>query len=202
MCSEEYGSGSVYFPISNQLLLGQWIDRQYLRWLVEISSRMKFPDPQLLQANDSSWNVTSDHAILVAALNDDNDDDRTLVGMVEISWQPINSLRTPQPFPIPMVVKQAVATMTTVLVATCENVAAVWQCTTIHLHCDADPDTGRIPQMLYTILGYRPPVPPRTVISSSSTSFSDRPSNQSSIMAVPYIVEIEGVPLMYLYKDV
>jgi GNAT superfamily N-acetyltransferase len=227
MCLEEYGSGPAYFPISNPLLLGQWIDRQYLRWLVEISSRMKFPDPQLLRANESSWNVTSDHAILVAALNDDNDGDRTLVGMVEISWQPINPLRTPQPFPIPMVVKQAMATMTTgsatlvgwitnllipseyrgqgyskVLVAACENVAAVWQCTTVHLHCDADPDTGRIPQRLYTSLGYRPPVPPRTVISSSSTSFTDRLSNQSSNKVVSYIVEIEGVPLMYLYKDI
>jgi GNAT superfamily N-acetyltransferase len=206
MCVREYGSGPMDFPLWNLLLLGAWLDRQYLRWLVETSSRVKL----LLCDIADKDSVAEDHAILVAALNDDSNVSRIIVGMIEISLQPVVPQRTPPPFPVPLAMKRAVALLSTdvkelvgwitnllippphrgqgyskALVVACETVAMSWRCSSIHLHCDADPNTGHIPQQLYRRLGYHSP---------SLSSFDLLQKRR------PYIVEIEGVPLLYLRK--
>jgi hypothetical protein len=217
---QEYGSGPAYFPWSNLSLMETWIDRQYIRWLVDITCRIKLfnylmEDDSSFTSSSSSSSRVQDHAILVGVLNDEK---HTLVGMIEVSLQPLNPQITPSPIPIPIDIKRALAVMTTqtsqlvgwitnllivpqyrgygyskFLVTASEHMAkSHWNCTSIHLHCDADPITGMVPQKLYTQLGYRSPNLPSTT--TRQTSGMDTLS--------PYIVEIEGVPLLYLRKDV
>lgn len=197
MCVHEYGSGPVDFPLWNPLLYSAWLDRQYLCWLVATSCLIKL----LLYDHSVENSITSDHMILVAVLNDHRDDKRNIVGMVEISLQPLMPNQTPPPFPLPLLLKKASAFIFTgrtelvgwitnllipsayrgngyskALMLACEAVANSWHCSSIHLHCDADPKNGHVPQKLYSRLGYR----------SSTLS--------------PCIVEIEGVSLLYLRK--
>ena len=221
----EYGPGPAYFPWSNLALMEAWIDRQYIRWLVDITCRMKLFN-YLMDDNSSFTTSTpevNDHAILVGILNDDSelDDERIIVGMIEVSLQPLNPQITPSPIPIPIDVKRALASITTrssllvgwitnllivpqyrgcgyskILVAASEHIAkSGWNCTSIHLHCDADPISGMVPQKLYTKLGYRSPTP-----ECETTSRMVR--LQSNVDSLPYVVEIEGVPLLYLYKEI
>jgi ribosomal protein S18 acetylase RimI-like enzyme len=207
MCIQEYGTGPVEFPLWNPLLLGAWLDRQYLSWLVEASCLVKL----LLCDFTREDSIADDHVILVAALNDDSDGSPIIVGMIEISQQPVEPQRTPSPFPLPLGIKKAVASISTgkyelvgwitnlliapphrgqgyskALVEACEAVAMSWHCSSIHLHCDADRTTGYVPQKLYHRLGYRSP------------TLSSHSSPQTPL---PYIVEIEGVPLLYLRKS-
>ena len=210
---QEYGSGPAYFPWSNLSLMEAWIDRQYIRWLVDITCRIKLFN--YLMDDDSSFTASTafvnDHAILVGVINDQ------VIGMIEVSLQPQNPRVTPSPIPIPINLKRVLAVATTrssllvgwitnllifpqyrgygyakLLVAASEQMAkSCWNCTSIHLHCDADPVSGRVPQKLYSTLGYRSPKEPSVTTSTSS----------SDMGIAPYVVEIEGVPLLYLRKD-
>ena len=231
---QEYGAGPAYFPWSNPSLIEAWIDRQYIRWLVDISCRIKLFN--YLMEDDSSFTsskpTATDHAILVGILKENGDDaaaavdgKNTLVGMIEVSLQPLNPQVTPSPIPVPIDMKRAVAVMTTrtsrlvgwitnlliapqhrgcgyskYLIAASEQLAkSNWNCTSIHLHCDADPISGMVPQKLYKRLGYGPPSLPPDYIPSVLTRTTGRPVDTDT---VPYIVEIEGVPLLYLRKDI
>lgn len=195
MCVQEYSTGRATFPLDNILLIGDWIDRHGLRILVDVTSRIKV---------DVS---PKDHAILVACINE------TIVGMVEVSRQPVIPDRNPEPFPMPLVVKRAYAAAVTgsalqgwitnllivpehrgggyskVMVAACERVASSWECTSMHLHCDADENDGRISQALYRGLGYQ-------TLRETADAFSwMNGALPASVFAV------QGVPLLYLRKD-
>ena len=236
---QEYGMGPAYFPWSNLALMESWIDRQYLTWLVDISCRIKVFNYFMDDSSSFTTPTTpavNDHAILVGVLHDDAecDDERIVVGMIEVSLQPLNPQVTPSPIPIPIDMKCALATITTrnsqlvgwitnllivpqyrgcgyskIFIAACEQMAkSNWNCTSIHLHCDADPISGMVPQKLYTQLGYRSPTPIQgqynVPTTSMMTTTTTRLLQQSSVVVdpSPYIVEIEGVPLMYLRKDI
>jgi GNAT superfamily N-acetyltransferase len=155
--------------------------------------------------------IADDHVILVAALNNDSDGSPIIVGMIEISQQTEEPQQTPSPFPLQLGIKKAVASISMgkyelvrwitnlliapphrgqgylkTLVEACEAVAMSWHCSSIHLHCDANRTTGYVPQKLYHWLGCRLP------------TLSSHSSPQTPL---PYIVEIEGVPLLYLRKS-
>jgi Acetyltransferase (GNAT) family len=209
---QEYGSGPAYFPLTNPSLTEAWADRQYLRWLVDISCRIKVLNHKY---NKNMASIqTNDHAILVGVLNVDQSEQGYIIGMIEISLQPLNPFRTPNPIPIPLTIKQAIAAITTgnelvgwitnllivpnhrgcgyakILIAASEHVSkSFWNCTSIYLHCDADPDTGRIPQNLYSNLGYRTPILQYQHSLPSKATFTSN------------VVEVEGVPLLFLHKD-
>jgi ribosomal protein S18 acetylase RimI-like enzyme len=190
MCVQEYGSGPASFPLDSPLLLGDWIDREGLRLLVDWTTRLKVAHPP------------NDHAIIVSSINDQ------IIGMVEVSLQPVIPERNPPPYPIPLYLKRAFARVTNnslqgwitnllivpeyrgqghskILVAACEGVAASWRCTSIHLHCDADQTAGQIAQKLYTGMGYQ-------TLRNEKFSWMDATSS---------VFSVQGVPLLYLRKD-
>jgi Acetyltransferase (GNAT) family len=224
---QEYGSGPAYFPITNPSLIVAWIDRLYLTWLIDFSCRMKLLNYYQKTEDNQSSMISDDHAILVGVLHNDNHKTpTTIIGMIEVSLQVLNPLITPQAIPFPLSFKRALATITTpntslvgwitnlliipsyrgfgyskLLVMAAEQVATtVWNCTSIHLHCDADVESGSVPQKLYTNLGYRSPPPPTTSLSKQSIK-PDRTTTLPNTWYPPYQVEIEGVQLLYLCKD-
>jgi ribosomal protein S18 acetylase RimI-like enzyme len=79
------------------------------------------------------------------------------------------------------------------LMAAVEGIAKTWECTAIYLHCDADPGSGKIPQRLYTGLGYEMVQDPLesspSWISGSQSFFSNN------------IFIIQGVALLFLQKN-
>jgi ribosomal protein S18 acetylase RimI-like enzyme len=203
MCVKEYGSSVSVSPFSfieTSAEAGNWFDREGLRLLVDVTSRLKVQD------------APKDHAILVSMISDGND--QFMVGMVEISRQPVIYERNPPPYAIPLFMKQAYASLTKsklqgwitnllvepeyrgrghakVLVAACEAMAKSWRLDSIHLHCDSDELTGRVSQKLYMGLGYRPL--PSDESFSWMRDFAGTASNS--------VFMVQGVPLLYLRKD-
>jgi GNAT superfamily N-acetyltransferase len=201
ICVKEYGSSvSPFSIIETSGEAGNWFDREGLRLLVDVTSRFKVQD------------TPKDHAILVSLISDGND--QILVGMVEISRQPVIYERNPPPYAVPLFIKQAYASLTNsklqgwitnlliepeyrgrghakVLVAACEAVAKSWRLDSIHLHCDSDELTGRVSQKLYLGMGYRPL--PTDESFSWMRDFAGTASNS--------VFMVQGVPLLYLRKD-
>lgn len=190
MCVSEYGSGPTSFPFNSPLLIGDWLDREGLRLLVDLTTRLKVA------------RQPRDHALIVGTVND------RIIGVVEVSLQPVIPDRNPPPFPIPLFWKRVFALISgnivqgwitnllvlpefrgrgysKVLVAACEAVAASWQCTSIHLHCDSDRTAGEIAQKLYAGMGYK-------------TLHDEK---FSWIGATSSIFFVEGVRLLYLHKN-
>jgi ribosomal protein S18 acetylase RimI-like enzyme len=211
LCLEEYGSGPENFPgVFNSNDFGDWVDRQGLRQLVDTTMRMKIvPNSK----------TVSDHAIIVACLSTPRKEQ--LVGMIEVSRQPVLPNRNPPPVPIPLFFKQLYCKIANkpldawianllvapqargmglgkMLVGAAEGLARCsWKCQAIHLHCDADGVSGNIPQRLYLSMGYE-------------TTTNTTPSEDISWMmefsgnAIDYtnsVYFIEGVPLLYLRKN-
>jgi GNAT superfamily N-acetyltransferase len=201
MCVKEYGSSvSPFSFIETSGDAGNWFDREGLRLLVDVTSRLKVQG------------APKDHAILVSLIS--HGDDQILVGMVEISRQPVIYERNPPPYAIPLFMKQAYASLTNsklqgwitnllvepeyrgrghakVLVAACEAMAKSWRLDSIHLHCDSDELTGRVSQKLYLGMGYRPL--PTDESFSWMRDFDGMASNS--------VFMVQGVPLLYLRKD-
>jgi len=192
LCYEEYSTGDATltnFPFDKPLEIGDWFDRLLLRPLVDSTMYIK--------TNDNP----TDHAVLVATM------DEVLVGMVEVSQQPVDPTNNPSPVPIPLAVKQALygsqlqgwitnllvakeyrgRGLSKALVAAAERQAKLWRRTSIHLHCDASVVSGRIPQKLYESMGYE-------AISSDNFSWT-----QNNIACSVYV--IDGIPLLYLRKN-
>lgn len=204
MCLREYGStpapGALSSLFQNPRLLVDWCDREWLRLLVDVTSRLKV-QPVL----------PKDHAILVSSLDD------KIIGMIEVSQQPVLRDRNPPPFPIPLWLKLVYSFVTRsrlqgwitnllivpeyrgrgcskVLVAACEAIAfSSWQCSSIHLHCDADPESGRISQALYLGMDYEA-LPSDPIYSWMMEGSSPTAAATNSVFMV------QGVPLLYLQK--
>ena len=200
LCVEEYCCSS------NDSSLGDWIERLSLRILVDATMRMKL--------RRSASDVPSDHAVIVASIS--NERMEQLVGMIEVSRQPVLPDCIPPPVPIPLSLKQTYCQLTQtpleawianllvkptarglglskLLVAAAEGVSrGTWHCRSIHLHCDADGISGKIPQRLYKTLGYEPGDPDP----SGELSWLMSSSNLSNSVHV-----IQGVPLLHLKRD-
>lgn len=135
-----------------------------------------------------------------------------VIGMVEVSRQPPDGKRNPPAFPLPFwyktlycrlkklpppdgwVTNLLVSPMfrgqgySKVLMAAAEGIARTWGCSAIHLHCDADMISGKIPQALYKNLGYQ-------MVEDADPPFSWMGTELSS-----KIFMIAGVPLLYFRK--
>jgi GNAT superfamily N-acetyltransferase len=154
--------------------------------------------------------------------------DMKVIGAIEISRQPVFPDRLPLVFPIPIWAKQDFCCLfrldrppqgwitnllvspeyrgrgiSKALVLAAEGLARQWApdgVTSIHLHCDADPVSGRIPQALYTSLGYtRQSTTKRASVSPPPPSFPFFSRTQPQ--PLPSVYTIDGVPLLYLQKE-
>lgn len=261
MCVREYGSGvytSDHFPIHNiNTLAGHWFDRQWLRLLVELTTILK------VLPNESQENVPNDYAVILVTIENQcskQDTDEIIVGMIEVSRQPVIRDIIPTPFPIPLPMKQFYCYCrnlispntenhelhgwitnllivpehrgngySKLLVKACEGIARSWDCKTINLHCDASSDKvdAQIAQKLYNSLGYRgchneqPMLNDSTrnewtdgnallpIMNTYSTQTDDATSSwrwmNNNADHIGYcnsdVVFIEGVPLLYLRKE-
>jgi len=198
MCVQEYDSGPDAFPINDPKRIPEWIDRQALYALVYWTTLVKLTTQE---------ENPEDHAVIVGCIND------KVVSMIEISQQPVLPERNPPPIPYPLSLKQLFCSLTKtplqgwicnllvvpdyrgrglskILVAAAEGLANhSWQCTSVHLHCDADPEDGRIPQRLYQSMDYQ--------MLPADAALQWIPDTKVSSS----IVMVEGVPLLYLRKD-
>jgi GNAT superfamily N-acetyltransferase len=210
MCLAEYGTGPEHFPLHEHWLIGAWLERQALK--VDVTLTMS------LKATASNM-PPQDHAVLLACV-----DDEQIVGMIEVSQQPVNPHRNPPPYPIPLWFKQLYGTVTNseiegwitnllvipsyrgqgygkLLVAACEGVAKSWNCRSMHLHCDADQVRGKIAQKLYLSAGYEMLNQWETMVQNNNKNkdglavWTSQESLQNSVFF------IDGVPLLYLRKD-
>ena len=136
-----------------------------------------------------------------------------LVGMVELSQQPPDPHRNPTAFPLPIWYKQAYCLFNNLpplngwvtnllidpahrsqgysklLMKAVEGVAKRWGCTAIHLHCDADPVSGKVPQNLYGGLGYEMVQDLESPFAWMGSQFSNK------------IYMVQGVALLYMRKN-
>ena len=126
---------------------------------------------------------TAQHCVTTIHTNNNNNNNNDcskskIVGMVELSQQPPSANRNPPAYPLPLWYKRLYCKInklpppngwvtnllvgpegrgqgySKLLMAAAEGVARTWNCTCIHLHCDASTEGGRIPQTLYKTLGY------------------------------------------------
>ena len=80
------------------------------------------------------------------------------------------------------------------LVAACEGLALQWRCNSMHVHCDADETGGRVPQRLYERMNYR-------TLRTNEHHDDDQLSWMNGAMTSNSVFVVEGVPLLYLRKD-
>lgn len=203
MCIDEFGTGPTTtlqeFPLLQPTQIPKWWDRFLLepmvRWalLAKLQANHNHID-NLLKHNQERVDVVQDPAMLVLCRrgprrsifkhkdkptsDGKHKDFDTIVGMVELSLQPIEYDKNPPAFPVPRWMKQLYSRVknlghlegwvTNVLVPptarglgyskilmwATEGIARKWDCHYIYLHADADIQSGRIPQTLYERLGY------------------------------------------------
>lgn len=200
ICVNEYSTGQNVFPWEDPSKVSRWVDYVFLRALVEVSMKLKVVK--------SPWQLPADHAVLLLELDDD------IAGMIEVSRQPVLPERNPPAIPFPLVLKRTLCRfsgialegwianllivrryrgqgLSKILVAATEGVATRWGCRSMHLHCDANSDRGRIPQRLYERLGYR------SVLQTDETKM-----DRAEGMLFSNVVFIEGMALLYLRKDI
>lgn len=242
MCVAEYDSGPSSFPLDNLDRLPEWLDRQALYALVYWTTLVKIVDT-------GSNSIPNDHAVLVACIesSDSDDDTAVVVGMVEVSRQPVRATRNPPPYPLPMPLKQLLNMqskqqqqqqlqgwlcnllvvpefrgrgLSKLLVAAGEGVVRHrWGCDSMYLHCDADREgDGRVSQRLYASMRYEPetiaPATPRRTTTTTNQSRRNRHDDDPNTSWIPTnnreqknhgnedgVVVVEGVPLLYLRKD-
>jgi GNAT superfamily N-acetyltransferase len=217
ICVNEYGD-KPDLNASNVLSAEFWVNLAEfiaLRPLVELSMRLKVSD------NTDPNDIPSDHVVLVACLRSSAEEtapNDAIVGMVELSRQPVLPQRNPPPLPIPFALKRLIFDGTLqgwitnllvvpdcrgrgyakVLLAACDGVARRWDCRSISLHCDADPDAGRVAQKLYARTGFQP--------LDDSSGFQPEyswiaPGSTSDVKYQSSVFVIDEVPLLYLQKE-
>jgi len=195
-----------------------WFDQRVLYALVFATTLAKISDHP------------EDHAVLVGCVSNHNNNNNNkpnsserLIGMVEVSRQPVLPARNPPPYPLPLWYKRLVCRVTDrplegwitnllvcpefrgrgwskVLVAASEGRARPWRCSSMHLHCeydDSDSDDGSIPQRLYTGLQYQ-------MLRWDDDEYQQQqqlPWMMQGSAAASSIFVVQGVPLLYLRKN-
>jgi RimJ/RimL family protein N-acetyltransferase len=197
LCMEEYGQ-------KNRTNLADQLDQWWLQLLIDSTMRMKL-------AIDSSP-LEKDHTILVATQQMSHQSTSRVVGMIEVSWQPVLPDRIPPAVPIPLSLKKMYCQiigiplqawignlliepsfrrrgLAKLLVAATEGIAGQRiGCTSLHLHCDAQYSAA---QRLYQSMGYR-------IIPKDDTPFTF----DGGIAWRDSIHFVDGVALLYLQKDI
>ena len=141
-----------------------------------------------------------DHNVLCLfeCRNKNNNNTWTLVGMTELSIQPLNPYHVSSPYIIPSYIKRLSSQITQtpqiayvsnvlvqptyrgrgyskLLMMACENLAYyTWKYTDIYLHVDADVKNGLIAQSLYLKLGYKPVSQQQQQQQDGDTTWSQR----------------------------
>jgi GNAT superfamily N-acetyltransferase len=186
ICIDEYcTAASSGEQLSLAASTGDWVDRQVLGLIIDTTMLLKIFVGRWLVGKENKSSFVSDHAVIVACIVHekfaDNEEEEHIVGMVEISQQPVIPNRNPPPFPFPLSLKRwySLATRTPLqgwianllvvptargmgvgrlLVGAAEGLACTsWKnCQSVHLHCSADGSEGKISQHLYLSLGYKP----------------------------------------------
>lgn len=210
MCVQEFGNPTSFDdlwkkfpwqkPWNGQKYVSDWWDNFALPGFIYWSFRAKvfLRDPV-------------DHSLLVATLKDGTSDAGT-IGMVELSKQPDQATRNPSAYPIPLWYKEWYCRqnnlpppngwVTNLLIApkyrgqgyskllmgAAEGVARTWGCTRIHLHCDANSVSGKVPQNLYKSFGYEMVEDQNSPYAWMGSEFSKK------------IYMIQGVALLYFRK--
>lgn len=175
----EYCRGPAVLPWDNLQLIGRFFDRLIITRLIQLSIRMKL-------------SATEDSFVYVAKFGNGFRED--CVAMIEVSLQPVLRERNPPPFPLPLSMKKLIASAydtelqgwitnllvvpefrgvgySKLLVAASEAVAELlWNCQSVHLHCDADPISGSIPRQLYRSMGYNELADGRSSVSIDGAS--------------------------------
>jgi GNAT superfamily N-acetyltransferase len=205
MVLNEYGTlyQTTEATLSNPLRFSKYLWGLYEQWslklLVDLSTRSKIVG------------VENDHTVVVC------ERDQKILGIIEVSQQPVIWERNPPPYPQSLTYKRWLLGknrhqplqgwitnllvvpehrgqgLSKLLVASCEGLAKSWGCQSIHLHCDASLD-GRVAQRLYQNLGYRP-------LSNTSSFTGWTPNSLGAWNMQSGIFLIDGVPLLYLYKE-
>ncbi|GAX10388.1 hypothetical protein FisN_3Lh608 [Fistulifera solaris] len=197
LCMDEYGK-------KNRTTLADQLDQWWLQLLVESTMRMKL-------ALDASP-LDKDHTILVATQNTSQQSTPRVIGMIEVSWQPVLPDRIPPAVPIPLSLKKMYCQITgtpieawignllidpsfrrrglaKLLVAATEGLASQRTgCTSLHLHCDAQYSAA---QRLYQSMGYR-------IVPKEDTPFTF----DGGVAWKDSIYFVDGVALLYLRKDI
>jgi GNAT superfamily N-acetyltransferase len=208
MCVKEFGSTSevIDFPWKNLNMnsIQEWFDSVLFGPLIGMSLEMKIQ-------RQGSTSEEPDYNIVCLEENGE------IVGIVELSIQPLDPERNPPPVPFPIWYKEAYSTskglpppngfVTNLLIAdqhrgkgyskvmmkAVEGLARSWGCTSISLHVDADPTSGEIAQALYKSLGYEP------VSSDATKDKFDWMGPEFQLRSGLYM--IEGVALLFLRKS-
>jgi GNAT superfamily N-acetyltransferase len=221
ICINEYGEKPDTTNVFSSEFWSDWSEYFALRPLVDLSMRLK------VNGRASRNKTPEDHIVLIACLSSGMVNDLSskkqshVVGMIELSLQPLQPERNPPPVPIPLALKkvryggnlQGWITnllvvpgyrgrgIAKVLLAACEGIARKWKCRSISLHCDADSSSGMIPQQLYAKLGY---LPLKEAPTSAGYSWIAQPAETG-----PYVTSlttsvfvIDDVPLLYLFKTI
>ena len=199
MCIQEFGSGEFNGTSRSRSLLPRWVVdpkqipdlwegfsfEMLIYWTLKLKlmqggnsrrpGRKQPKDPVMLVLCEKKHSETE--RILSW---ESNENDSTVVGMVELSLQPPDADRNPPALPLPLWVKVALAKHTTIdgslqgwvtnllisdssrgkgyskiLMAAAEGIAKHrWGCSLVYLHADADFRSGKVPQSLYEGIGY------------------------------------------------
>ncbi len=201
MCIREFGSGQINGTSRRRSLLPRWVAdpkqipdiwegfsfEMLIYWTLKLKLMQggNYRRPEQNQPKDPVMLVLcekkeSDSEQPLLSWGSDDDDDSTVIGMVELSLQPPDADRNPPALPLPLWVKAALAKHTTldgslqgwvtnllisdssrgkgyskILMAAAEGIAKHrWGCSSVYLHADADFRSGKVPQSLYEGLGY------------------------------------------------
>lgn len=226
MCCREYGT--TWDEKESVQAVESILDVASLRILVQVTLQMKVPSKSQKLPPDHVVLVATVDKVNSDTVSRPSPSS-TIVGMIEISNQPALPENNPGPVPIPLWMKNLYCQVLHVvrgpskmpytttqgwianllvsdewrgqgvgklLVRAAEGVARTWGTSSIHLHCDADSVSGKVSQNLYDGQGYRKLQGETQYEWMNGTDGAVGPSPLTSSVFV-----IEGVPLLYLKKD-
>eukprot|EP00978_Attheya_sp_CCMP212_P013952 scaffold35291_cov47-Attheya_sp.AAC.4 len=170
-------------------------------------------------AESSNMMIPPDHNVVCLSTGNgiDNIEDEVVLGIAEVSLQPLNPERSSPPYVLSHWFKEFMGNMikdqpwgpyvsnvlvrdecrgagySKLLMASCEGLARQWGYDSITLHVDADMVSGEAAQGLYKQLGYKGLVLDKFLKKSKFQWMGPEMANLGLYM-------VEGIPLLYLQK--
>ena len=224
MCAKEFGTSPTEvksFPWDNlnKAAIDAWFDDLIFGPLVGIAFEAK-----IVQREKEPF---SDFLLCLEQTTADGSD--SLIGIVDLSMQPLDPSRNPPPFPFPMWYKQAYAASkelpgldgwisnllidekhrgkgyAKILMAAAEGLARSWGCSSLSLHVDADRERGKVPRKLYQTLGYTPVMKPM-MATETTTAGDTQISSQNDYAWMgdrlrSGLYNVDGCMLVFMQKE-
>jgi GNAT superfamily N-acetyltransferase len=211
MIVQEYGSHSRHHHDSNPVF--DYLENWSLGFIVSVGLHQRIQRRKQGQGVDTK---NQDHNVLCLFEYHSS----SMIGMVEVSLQPLDPHKTAPAYVLPTEVKTLLSQITKtphvpyvsnlliepthrgkgyskILMAACENLVLSWGYSGIYLHVDAD-TSGWKAQALYQGLGYQPVVDTTELVSSSNNQFSWMGSDMIQTQGLYFV---DGLPLIFLHKD-